>query len=70
MALGGDCSFALSSGSAVESLSRIRRITLLLLKNENTCTLGIKSKRAKAIYDRRYLLTLLGFNPGKVKASP
>ena len=56
--------------NAAENLSRIRRITLLLLKNENTCTLGIRSKRAKASYDRSYLLTLLGFNPGNAKASP
>ena len=56
--------------NAAENLSRIRRITLLLLKNENTCTLGIRSKRAKASYDRSYLLTLLGFNPGKAKALP
>ena len=68
VAVGGDYSFALSSGSAVANLSRIRRITLLLLKNENTCTQNIK--RAKASYDRSCLLTLLGFNPGKVKASP
>jgi len=47
--------------NAAENLARIRRISLLLLKNEKTCKLGIKSKRAKAGYDRNYLLTLLGF---------
>ncbi|OHB63443.1 MAG: hypothetical protein A2Y76_13490 [Planctomycetes bacterium RBG_13_60_9] len=47
--------------NAAESLSRIRRISLLLLKQEKTCKLGVKSKRAKAAYDRNYLLTLLGF---------
>lgn len=47
--------------NAAENLARIRRITLFLLKNEKTCKLGIKSKRAKAGYDRNYLLTLLGF---------
>jgi predicted transposase YbfD/YdcC len=46
---------------AAENLSRIRRISLIVLKNDTTCKLGIKSKRAKAGYDRNYLLTLLGF---------
>jgi predicted transposase YbfD/YdcC len=49
--------------NAAENLARIRRISLVLLKNEKTCKLGIKSKRAKAGYDRNYLLTLLGFKP-------
>jgi predicted transposase YbfD/YdcC len=48
--------------NAAENLSRIRRISLILLKNDKTCKLGIKSKRAKAGYDRNYLLTLLGLN--------
>ena len=56
--------------NAAENLARIRRIGLLLLKNEKTCKLGIKSKRAKAGYDRNYLLTLLGFKPGNEKNSP
>jgi len=56
--------------NAAENLSRIPRITLLLLKNDRTCKLGIKSKRAKANYDRNYLLTLLGFKPGNEKISP
>jgi predicted transposase YbfD/YdcC len=47
--------------NAAENLARIRRISLLLLQQEKTCKLGIKSKRAKAAYDRDYLLTLLGF---------
>jgi predicted transposase YbfD/YdcC len=47
--------------NAAENLARIRRISLLLLKQEKTCKLGIQSKRAKAAYDRDYLLTLLGF---------
>ena len=42
-------------------LDRVRRIGLLLLKNDKTCRLGIKSKRAKAGYDGNYLLTVLGF---------
>ena len=56
--------------NAAENLSRIRRITLLLLKNDRTCKLGIKSKRAKAGYDRNYLLTLLGFKASNEKISP
>ena len=48
--------------NAAENLSRIRRVSLILLKNEKSCKLGIKSKRAKAGYDRGYLLKLLGFN--------
>ncbi len=47
--------------NAAENLARIRRISLILLKQEKSCKLGIKSKRAKAGYDRDYLLTLLGF---------
>ena len=47
--------------NAAENLARIRRISLVLLTNEKTCKLGIKSKRAKAGYDRNYLQTLLGF---------
>jgi len=47
--------------NAAENLARIRRISLLLLKQETTCKLGIQSKRAQAAYDRDYLLTLLGF---------
>ncbi len=49
--------------NAAENLARIRRISLILLKNEKTCKLGIKSKRAKAGYDRNCLLTLLGLKP-------
>src|SRR4030067_2049272 len=48
--------------NAAENLSRIRRIRLILLKKDTKCKLGIKSKRAKAGYDRNYLLTLLGFD--------
>jgi len=55
--------------NAAENLARIRRISLLLLKNDTTCKLGIKSKRAKAGYDRNYLLTLLGFDMTKKNES-
>lgn len=47
--------------NAAENLARIRRICLILLKQDKSCKLGVKSKRAKAGYDRNYLLTLLGF---------
>ena len=56
--------------NAAENLARIRRISLLLLKNDKTCKLGIKSKRAKAGYDRDYLLTLLGFKVNSDPKSP
>jgi predicted transposase YbfD/YdcC len=56
--------------NAAENLSRIRRISLILLKNDTTCKLGIKSKRAKAGYDRNYLLTLLGFDTTNNNKSP
>ena len=46
--------------NAAENLSRIRRIALMMLKNEKTCKLGVKSKRAKAGYDHDYMLTVLG----------
>jgi len=49
------------TANAAENLARIRRISLFLLKLEMSCKLGIKSKRAKAGYDRDSLLTLLGF---------
>ncbi len=51
--------------NAAENLARIRRISHMMLKNEKTCKLGIKSKRSKAGYDRSYMLTVLGF--GKVE---
>jgi predicted transposase YbfD/YdcC len=56
--------------NAAENLSRIRRISLILLKNDTTCKLGIKSKRAKAGYDRTYLLALLGFHTTNLNKSP
>ena len=46
--------------NAAENLARIRRIALMMLKNEKTCKLGVKSKRAKAGYDHDYMLTVLG----------
>jgi hypothetical protein len=46
---------------------RIRQISLIQLKNDNTCKRGIKSKRAKAGYDRNYMLTLLVFKAQKAE---
>ena len=51
--------------NAAENLARVRRIALMLLKNEKTCKLGVKSKRAKAGYDRKYMLTVLGLGQKK-----
>ena len=56
--------------AAAENLARIRRIAVMMLKNEKTCKLGVKSKRAKAGYDRNYLLTLLGVNPNSDEKTP
>ena len=50
-------------GNAAENLARLRRVGLMLLKNEKSCKLGIKTKRRKAGYQRDYLLKVLGFNP-------
>ena len=48
--------------NAAENLARLRRIALMLLKSEKSCKLGVKGKRAKASYQRDYLLKVLGFN--------
>lgn len=44
---------------APENLATLRRITLMLLKQETSCKLGIASKRTKAAWDPRYLLKVL-----------
>jgi len=51
------------AANAAENLARMRRVTLMLLKSEKTCKLGIKTKRRKAGYQRDYLLKVLGFTP-------
>jgi predicted transposase YbfD/YdcC len=47
------------SGHAAENLSRIRRISLNLLKRDRTKKRGIKGKRLNAAWDHDYLLHLL-----------
>lgn len=46
-------------GHGAENLSRLRRITLNLLKEEKTVKVGIKGKRLKAGWDQTYLLKVL-----------
>ena len=44
---------------SAENLATLRHIGLNLLKQENSCKLGIKSKRKKAGWDESYLLKVL-----------
>jgi predicted transposase YbfD/YdcC len=46
--------------NAAQNFSLLNRIALNLLKEDKTCTLGIKGKRLKAGWDNDYLLQLLG----------
>jgi len=46
--------------NAAQNFSLLNRIALNLLKQDKTCTLGIKGKRLKAGWDNDYLLQLLG----------
>ena len=59
----GEDSCRVRAANAAENLARLRRVTLMLLKSEKTCKLGIKGKRAKASYQRDYLLKVLGLTP-------
>ena len=45
--------------NAAENLSRVRRIALMLLKQETTAQVGVAGKRLKAGWDRNYLLKVL-----------
>ena len=47
-------------GNAAENLSRLRRITLNLLKLEQSNKRSIRAKRLLAAWDHDYLLKLLG----------
>jgi predicted transposase YbfD/YdcC len=47
-------------GHSAENLSRVRRMTLNLLKKDTTCKAGIKGKRLKASLRQDYLLQILG----------
>ena len=49
-------------GNAAENLSRVRRIALMLLKQEKTAKVGVKARRKKAGWDRSYLLKVLQGN--------
>jgi len=46
-------------GHSAENLSRIRRLTLNLLRQDKTCKLGVKGKRLKACLEHDYMLTIL-----------
>jgi predicted transposase YbfD/YdcC len=45
--------------NAAENLSRVRRIALMLLKQDTTAQVGVAGKRLKAGWDRNYLLKVL-----------
>lgn len=45
--------------NAAENLSRVRRVALSILKQDNTAKVGIQGRRLKAAWDKGYLLKLL-----------
>lgn len=53
-----DC--RIRKGFGAENVSRLRRIALNLLKQEETAKCGIKAKRNKAGWDEKYLQKILG----------
>ena len=46
-------------GHSATNLAVIRHIALNLIKQEKTTKVGVKTKRAKAGWDNRYLLKIL-----------
>ena len=53
-----DC--RIRKGFGAENVSRLRRIALNLLKQEETAKCSIKAKRNKAGWDEKYIQKLLG----------
>ena len=48
------------AGNAAQNFSILNRVALNLLRQDNTCKLGIKGKRLQAGWDNDYMLQLLG----------
>ena len=46
-------------GNAAENLSRVRRIALMMLKQDTSAKIGVKARRHKAGWDQQYLLKIL-----------
>jgi predicted transposase YbfD/YdcC len=51
------------AGNAPENLALVRKLTHNLLKQETTLKRGIKTKRLKAAWDKKYLLKILALTP-------
>ena len=51
------------TGNAAENLALIRKITHNLMQQKKTDKRGVKSKRLRAGWDEKYLLTILNANP-------
>lgn len=56
----GEDGCRIRKGFGAENVSRLRRIALNLLKQEETAKCGIKAKRNKAGWDEQYLQKILG----------
>jgi predicted transposase YbfD/YdcC len=56
----GEDNCRIRKGFGAENVSRLRRIALNLLKQEETVKCGVKSKRHKAGWDEKYLRKVLG----------
>ncbi len=44
---------------SAENFSRMRRLSMNLLRKDKTCKIGLKGKRMKACLDQNYLLRLV-----------